>query len=174
MVYGGFVALFQARLHSMLVPDMKALLTLLFTSMALCGEPVTNSIGMTLMPISAGSFTMGQEWPPSDYHIAKHPEKYDDADWDERPSHCVTITRPFHMGATEVTLEQYRAMDASFRAGEKEGDEAVCGISWEQAVKFCFFAGFSGLWRGLNRVFRSGRGCVCGSWRMNGILLRRI
>ena len=44
---------------------------------------------------------------------------------------------------------------------------------WQKTF-FGFFAGCSGLWRGLNRVFRSGRGCVCGSWRMNGILSRRI
>jgi formylglycine-generating enzyme required for sulfatase activity len=49
----------------------------------------------------------------------------------------VTITQAFLMAATEVTLAQYRAMDADFRVGDKEGDVAVGGISWEQAVKFC-------------------------------------
>ena len=92
---------------------------------------------MKLAPIAPGSFVMGQDGPANDYHIAKHPEKFDDADWDEKPAHRVTITQPFHMGATEVTLGQYRAMDADFRAGDKEGDAAVGGISWEQAMKFC-------------------------------------
>jgi formylglycine-generating enzyme len=116
---------------------MRSLLFLLAFSSLHSAEPITNSIGMKLVPISPGSFTMGQDGPASDYKIAKHPEKFDDADWDEKPAHRVTITQAFHMAATEVTLAQYRAMDADFRAGDKEGDVAVGGISWEQAVKFC-------------------------------------
>jgi formylglycine-generating enzyme required for sulfatase activity len=116
---------------------MRQLLFLFVLSPLLAAETITNSIGMKLVPISPGSFVMGQDGPASDYKIAKHPEKFDDADWDEKPAHRVTITQAFHMAATEVTLAQYRAMDADFRAGDKVGDVAVGGISWEQAVKFC-------------------------------------
>ena len=116
---------------------MRPLILLFTLSSLLSAESLTNSIGMKLVPIPPGSFMMGQNGPPSDYKIAKHPEKYDDADWDEKPAHRVTITQPFHMAATEVTLAQYRAMDADFRADDQEGDQAVGGISWEQAVKFC-------------------------------------
>ena len=116
---------------------MRPLFVLFSLAPLLAAEPLTNSIGMKLAPIAPGSFVMGQDGPANDYHIAKHPEKFDDADWDEKPAHRVTITQPFHMGATEVTLGQYRAMDADFRAGDKEGDAAVGGISWEQAMKFC-------------------------------------
>ena len=116
---------------------MRSLLFLFAFILPLSAETITNSIGMKLVPISPGSFTMGQDGPASDYKIAKHPEKFDDADWDEKPAHRVTFKQPFHMAATEVTLAQYRAMDADFRAGDKEGDVAVGGISWEQAVKFC-------------------------------------
>ena len=52
------------------------------------GEPAaTNSLGMTMVPIAAGSFEMGSP----------------DGGWDERPVHRVTISRPFCIGATEVT-----------------------------------------------------------------------
>jgi formylglycine-generating enzyme required for sulfatase activity len=116
---------------------LNTLLLFLFASAAFGVEPFTNSIGMRLMPVAPGSFTMGQDGPASDYHIAKHPEKYDDADWDEKPAHRVRITRSFYMAATEVTLAQYRAMDAGFRPAEREGSEAAGGVSWEQAVAFC-------------------------------------
>jgi formylglycine-generating enzyme required for sulfatase activity len=116
---------------------MKTLPALLLAITPLCAEPITNPIGMKLVPIAPGSFLMGQDEPASDYKLSKHPEKFDDAEWDEKPAHRVTITQPFLVGATEVTLARYRAMDADFRAGEKESDAAVGGISWNQAVKFC-------------------------------------
>lgn len=116
---------------------MRPLFFLFALHSLLSAETITNSIGMKLVPISPGSFIMGQDGPASDYKVSKHPEKFDDADWDEKPTHRVTITQAFHMAATEVTLAQYRAMDADFRTGDKVGDVAVGGISWEQAVKFC-------------------------------------
>lgn len=108
-----------------------------FTVRGLGVEPITNSIGMKLVPIDAGSFTMGQDGPAADYKISKHPAKYDDADWDEKPVHRVTITKSFHMAATEVTLEQYRKFKPAFRGKEGDPNGAVGGISWNQAVQFC-------------------------------------
>ncbi|WP_395743883.1 SUMF1/EgtB/PvdO family nonheme iron enzyme [Prosthecobacter sp.] len=99
-------------------------------------EPVTNSIGMRLVRIEPGAFVMGQDGPAADYKMVKHPEKFDDADWDEKPAHRVKITQRFHMGMTEVTVGQYRQYDADFRLKEAE-DEAVNAVTWEQAVKFC-------------------------------------
>ena len=61
---------------------MRPLFFLLALNSLLFAEPLTNSIGMKLVPISVGSFVMGQDGPASDYKIAKHPEKFDDADWD--------------------------------------------------------------------------------------------
>ena len=113
-----------------------AFFLLLFTTTLNAG-PITSSVGMKLIPIEPGSFTMGQDGPAADYHLAKHPEKFDDADWDEKPAHRVTITQPFYMAATEVTLAQYRAMDPEFRRDDKVGDVAVSGISWDQAMKYC-------------------------------------
>ena len=89
---------------------------------------MTNSIGMTLVEIPSGSFTMGQK---------------SGGDWDERPTHAVTISTSFHMSATEVTNAQYEQFDPEH--GElrgklgfsKEDDEAVVFVSWGEAVEFC-------------------------------------
>jgi formylglycine-generating enzyme required for sulfatase activity/predicted neuraminidase len=99
------------------------------------GEMV-NSIGMKLVRIEPGTFQMGQDGPRADYSTMKHGEKCDDADWDERPVHRVTITKPMHMGATEVTVAQYRQFDPKLKTTGKD-DEAVTGVSWHDAVKFC-------------------------------------
>ncbi|MGV3663801.1 MAG: SUMF1/EgtB/PvdO family nonheme iron enzyme [Prosthecobacter sp.] len=100
-------------------------------------ETITNSIGMKLVPIEAGSFTMGQDGPAADHRMTKHPEKFDDADFDEKPAHRVTITQAFHMSATEVTVGQYRQSDPDFRKTHPNDDDAVTAITWDQAVKFC-------------------------------------
>ncbi|MCF7784529.1 MAG: SUMF1/EgtB/PvdO family nonheme iron enzyme [Prosthecobacter sp.] len=99
-------------------------------------EPITNSIGMKLVRIGPGSFTMGQDGPAADYKMTKHPAKFDDADWDEKPAHRVTITQPFHVAVTEVTVGQYRHYEAGFRPKDA-GDNAVNAVNWEQAMKFC-------------------------------------
>jgi formylglycine-generating enzyme required for sulfatase activity len=95
-----------------------------------------NTLGMRLARIAPGRFTMGQEGPEADYRMMKHPGRFDDADWDERPAHRVTLTRGFLIGATEVTLGQYRRFKPGFRP--KGGDdEAARGMSWHDAVAFC-------------------------------------
>ena len=97
----------------------------------------SNSIGMKLVRIEPGSFIMGQDGPASDYKMTKHPEKFDDADWDEKPAHLVTITKAFQIGATEVTLGQYRQFEPRFREDRGSDDDAVMGVSWDEAKAFC-------------------------------------
>jgi formylglycine-generating enzyme required for sulfatase activity len=55
--------------------------------------------------------------------------------WDQAPAHPVTISRPFLMSATEVTVEQYR----QFRPDARMVDHAgfVAGVSWYDAIAFC-------------------------------------
>ncbi len=60
------------------------------------GKEITNSIAMKLVPIPAGEFLMGS------------PDSDKDAQDDEKPQHRVRITRPFYLGATEVTVGQFR------------------------------------------------------------------
>jgi sulfatase modifying factor 1 len=87
----------------------------------------SNSLGMTLMPIPVGAFSMG----------------CDTGDFDERPAHRVVLTRPFLMAATEVTNAQYEQFDPAHRAlrGKRglstEDDEAVVFVSWHDAMAFC-------------------------------------
>jgi formylglycine-generating enzyme required for sulfatase activity len=75
-----------------------------------------NTIGIRLVPIAPGTFTMGQDGPPvaGNGDMATHHAEFRAADWDEKPAHRVTITRPFSMAATEVTVAQYRRFDPNF------------------------------------------------------------
>jgi formylglycine-generating enzyme required for sulfatase activity len=109
-------------------------------------EPITNSLGMKLMPIEPGTFTMGQDGPPMvDYlrqkRFGEMHKDIDRIDFDEKPAHQVTITQPFHIGVTEVTVAQYRQFDPEFKKKDpksKPADEdAASGVTWEKAVAFC-------------------------------------
>ena len=127
-----------------MVPRLLMLLVLLYAVSAYAAETaVTNSVGMRLVRIEAGAFRMGQEGPQSDYFLSKRPAKFDDADWDERPVHAVTLTQPFMMGATEVTNAQFERFDPARKAARlkakisRGADEPVVNVSWDEAVKFC-------------------------------------
>ncbi|MDZ4402892.1 SUMF1/EgtB/PvdO family nonheme iron enzyme [Prosthecobacter sp.] len=114
---------------------MKHLLAAFLITTALHAQTITNSIGMKLVPISPGSYIMGQDGPAADYNVKKHAEKFDDADWDEKPAHRVTITQAFHLSATEVTQVQYRQFQP--KHGRGADDDAAAGLTWNDAVKFC-------------------------------------
>ena len=66
-----------------------------------------------------------------------------DGDFDERPRHRITISRPFYMAATEVTNAQYEQFDPGHRqlrgklGFSKEDDEAVVFVTWHDAGRFC-------------------------------------
>lgn len=120
------------------LPALAALLLAPLVS-ALGADPANefvNSIGMKLVRIEPGTFIMGQDGPPADYKMNKHPGEFDHADWDEKPAHRVTITQPFHLGATEVTLGQYRQFKPQHRPRGGD-DEAATGVNWFDAVAFC-------------------------------------
>jgi formylglycine-generating enzyme required for sulfatase activity len=81
---------------------------------------------MTLVLIPAGEFLMGS--PDSDE------EAFDN----EKPQHRVRITRPFYLGATEVTQGQYRAViDANPSHFQGSDELPVEMVSWEEARAFC-------------------------------------
>ena len=87
----------------------------------------TNSLGMTLIEVPAGSFRMGS----------------DEGEFDERPVRIVTLRRPFLMAATEVTNAQYEQFDRAHRALRgarglsREDQEPVLFVSWNEAARFC-------------------------------------
>ncbi len=101
-------------------------------------KEVTNSMGMKLMRISPGEFVMGAgDAPP------KRRDEWHERDWDEAPAHKVTISKPFYMGATEVTNSQYEQFDPEHKELRRlhgmstEDDHPVVMVSWQQAVDFC-------------------------------------
>jgi formylglycine-generating enzyme required for sulfatase activity len=87
------------------------------------GEPkvITNTLGMKLVLIPAGEFQMGS--PASDKDAAEA----------EKPPHRVRITRPFYLGATEVTVGQFRhVVEATGFRTEAETD-GKGGWGWNEA-----------------------------------------
>jgi len=82
----------------------------------------TNTIGMKLIRIAPGTFEMGSN-QGRDY-------------WDESPVHNVTISRPFYISETEVTIEQFRQFRPDFKSTAGM-DPYAAGLSWYDAEAFC-------------------------------------
>lgn len=71
------------------------------------GNVLTDSLGQRLLPIPAGEFLMGTREVGTGAAVVNSPGRSQLAN--EYPAHRVRITRPFHMGETEVTVAQFRA-----------------------------------------------------------------
>ncbi|MFO0964332.1 MAG: SUMF1/EgtB/PvdO family nonheme iron enzyme [Gemmataceae bacterium] len=80
-------------------------------------EPRNNSLGMKLVPIPAGRFTMGSSADPRN-----------------EQEHEVVLTRPFLMGAHEVTIGQYKRFVAD--TGYRTRAELIgrC-VGWDSELK---------------------------------------
>jgi formylglycine-generating enzyme required for sulfatase activity len=81
-----------------------------------------NRLGMKMIRVEAGTFLMGGEDPVSH--------------WDEQPVHKVTITKPFYVSQTEVTVEQFRWFRPGF-VGTEAFHPYAAGVSWYDAAAFC-------------------------------------
>ena len=86
-------------------------------------EPVTNSIGMKLQLLPAGTFVMGSGSV--------------EAFGVEKPAHQVTLTKPFYIGVYEVTQEQYEKVMGNNLSKFKGPQRPEERVSWEDAVAFC-------------------------------------
>ena len=87
-----------------------------FALVLTCGPA---AIGIEMATVPSGAFIMGEDYA---------------GDWDERPAHRVTITRPFQISVSEVTLEQYR----KFRPQHDcTLNGKATGVTWYDAVAFC-------------------------------------
>ena len=77
---------------------------------AVSPKEITNTIGMKLMLIPAGTFLMGS------------PDEDRDNGNGEKPQHPVRITHPFYLGVTEVTRGQFRRFvdDAGYQTRSRE------------------------------------------------------
>jgi serine/threonine protein kinase/formylglycine-generating enzyme required for sulfatase activity len=115
------------------------------------GVPVelTNSIGMELVLIPPGEFTMGS---PQDEIDALSTEKPDWQRWfrGEGPQHGVKLTQAFYLGRCEVTQKQYQELMGfnpshfSATGPGKEvmkdvdtGQHPVDSVNWFDAIDFC-------------------------------------
>jgi formylglycine-generating enzyme required for sulfatase activity len=107
---------------------------------------------MKLVRIEPGAFEMGQlntPLPPELLWIISarrggRMDTFNEGDFDEKPVHEVTITRPFYIGVCEVTNAQYELFDPAHRdlRGKDNGlstddDEAVINVNWYDARAFC-------------------------------------
>ena len=100
----------------------------------------TNSIGINLALIPPGEFDMGSPKGlieeelrverDGGYGSGRHPK--------EDPQHRVRITKPYWLGVTEVTQEEYQQLMGN-NPGNIRGDprRPVVAISWDDAVEFC-------------------------------------
>lgn len=100
-------------------------------------KEIINGIGMKLMLIPSGSFTMGSR-------DAERQRYSDSRLFDDEIPHQVTFTRDIYMGVLEVTQSQYQRVmgtNPSYFQGDKvEGDSSdlpVESLTWDEAVAFC-------------------------------------
>ena len=82
---------------------------------------IRNSIGIELKLIPAGTFVMGDA----------------DGNANEKPRHRVTFTKPFFMGAYEVTNAQWKLVMGSVPGQWKDDDLPVETVGWEPVTEFC-------------------------------------
>ena len=90
---------------------------------------VTNSIGMELVEIPAGKFTMGSPASEKDRE-------------DDEAQVSVELTKPFGLGKTEVTQGQWKSvMGSEPWSGEDwvkaDKDCPATYVSWDDATEFC-------------------------------------
>ncbi|HYT93674.1 MAG TPA: SUMF1/EgtB/PvdO family nonheme iron enzyme [Gemmataceae bacterium] len=91
---------------------------------------LTNSIGLKLVLIQAGSFQMGSS-PAETGRCEK-----------EGPRHEVTLANPFYLGVYPVTQEQFERVmgnnPARFNAKASGSPEhPIENVNWEEAIEFC-------------------------------------
>ncbi len=87
-------------------------------------EQITNSIGMELALLPAGSFVMGGDWDG------------EQADENELPQHEVTFKQAFYIGRTPVTQSQWEAVMGTNPSEFKGGDHPVETVSHDDAMAF--------------------------------------
>jgi len=97
-------------------------------------KTVANTIGMEFAEIPAGSFAMGCLNPTPSEHFGG-PPVLKSGDWDEKPVRRVTISQPFLMSRTPVTVAQFREFRPEVNPQQRHG--FTTGIAWYDAVDFC-------------------------------------
>lgn len=124
----GWLAMLRSQLPARLANEQKEV-----------GPVITNSIGMSFVPIPAGRFLMGT--PSSDRSAG--PE--------QMPQHEVEISRKFYLGAWEVTKEDVCRV---FQFAPTPGGDTPVESIWEFAVGFCQALGDLPAERAAGRHYR--------------------
>jgi formylglycine-generating enzyme required for sulfatase activity len=86
---------------------------------------VDNSVGMRLVRIEPGAFTMGS------------PTGERDRDYTCEREHRVRIEQPFYLGATEVTQKQWQAIMGANPSVHRGDDLPVHRVTFVEACEFC-------------------------------------
>jgi len=100
-------------------------------------QSITNSIGMTFVPIENGTFIMGSQ--------VKEKNRFNNED-----QHKVTISKYFYLQTTEVTQAQWTRVlgKDSNHINDCGSDCPVVNVTWNDAIKFI---------RKLNRIEKTNR-----------------
>ena len=110
--------------------------------LAAAEDSSVNSIGIALVHVPAGAFEMGVDSTPLPKALITgasgvvYDRTSDAGDYDETPVHKVTITQPYWMSVTEVTIEQFRQFRPSY-VGNPHYSPYASGVSWFDARDFC-------------------------------------
>jgi formylglycine-generating enzyme required for sulfatase activity len=80
---------------------------------------ITNVLGMRLIQLPSGVFSMG------------------DAILSDARPHPIRITKPFFIGATEVTQREFQAIMGSNPSQFRNDRNPVDSVTWEEAREFC-------------------------------------
>jgi formylglycine-generating enzyme required for sulfatase activity len=67
----------------------------------------TNFVGMKFVRVEPGAFRMGVGNTPLPAELTTDDSLQPEGDYDEKPNHTVTISKPFYIGVYEVTNFQY-------------------------------------------------------------------
>jgi formylglycine-generating enzyme required for sulfatase activity len=138
--------------HALGAPRLRSLLSTLALGLAATlaqGGETTNTIGITMVDIPAGSFVMGscmQDKKSAFLGESNCANPDSDASEIETPQHSVSV-KAFQMAKTEVTLGQFKRfikaagrsglVDDEFMKKNAYGDNApVVNVSWHDAQDF--------------------------------------
>jgi formylglycine-generating enzyme required for sulfatase activity len=98
-----------------------------------------NSIGMKLVLIPPGEFDMGspKSFVQSEQHRSETPDFYRARLPGEMPNHHVRITKPFWIGASEVTQDEYQRVMGDNPSRFQGPNRPVEQVTWDLAAEFC-------------------------------------
>lgn len=95
----------------------------------------SNSIKMKMVKVEPGTFKMGAV--AYEFNLGKKTALSKDAPYyDETPVHEVSITYPFYISETEITIAQFRTFKKEYKYSDAFSPY-VSGISWNEAMAFC-------------------------------------